>query len=62
MKRTFFPAVIVAIPKLYPQVLFAWGHQGHSRVAEVAFSQLNESTRIEVIPFDQGIVRLSKTL
>jgi len=51
MKRTLFPAIIIAIAILYPQFSFAWGHKGHSLVAEVAFSQLNESTKIEVLKF-----------
>jgi hypothetical protein len=36
------------------QYSFAWGHKGHSLVAEVAFSQLNESTKAEVVKFLDG--------
>ena len=54
MKRTFFPAFIIAIATLSPQFSFAWGHKGHSLVAEVAFSQLNESTKTEVMKFLDG--------
>ncbi len=33
---------------------FAWGHKGHSLVVEVAFSQLNETTKTEVMKFLDG--------
>ena len=48
------PVIIIAIATSYPQYSFAWGSKGHGLVAEVAFSQLNESTKTEVMKFLDG--------
>ena len=54
MKGTFLLAFIILIANLCPQSSLAWGHKGHSLVAEVAFNQLSESTKTEVMKFLDG--------
>jgi hypothetical protein len=51
MKKTLLALLILTCIAQYS---FAWGHKGHSLVAEVAFSQLNESTKAEVMKFLDG--------
>ena len=51
--KKFITAAIILL-SLSPVHLFAWGHKGHSLVAEVAFNHLSESTKAEVMKFLDG--------
>jgi len=54
MKKNYLIAILLALTVLCPHFSFAWGHKGHSLVAEVAFNQLSESTKTEVMKFLDG--------
>lgn len=51
MKKTLITLLTLTC---FTQYSFAWGHKGHSLVAEVAFSRLSETTKAEVMKFLDG--------
>jgi len=46
MKYAFYKTVAVTVVSLLCSTqLLAWGHQGHTLVAEVAFNYMDETTK-----------------
>ena len=54
MKKTLVVIAII-IYSLYPKQTFAWGRTGHSLVAEIAFKNLDEKTKKNVLKYLDGL-------
>lgn len=55
MKHTFFTMAMAVVLLLGTTSAFAWGHQGHALVAEVAFHYMDEATKNKVMEYLDGM-------
>lgn len=55
MKQAFFAMALTVALLSNPTRSFAWGHQGHALVAEVAFHYLDENTKKNVLQYLDGM-------
>ena len=55
MKRTFFSIALAVVLFMSSTRSFAWGSQGHSLVAEVAFHYMDETTKNNVMQYLGGM-------
>jgi hypothetical protein len=56
MKYAFYKTTVLTVALLLGSTqLFAWGHKGHTLVAEVAFNYMDETTRKNVLQYLDGM-------
>ena len=55
MKNIFYLPVILILLLILPIKSFAWGKQGHSIVAQVAFNYLDASTKSKLLKYLDGM-------
>ena len=55
MKYAFYTTVLTVAFLLGSTQTFAWGHQGHTLVAQVAFNYMDESTKSNVMKYLDGM-------
>lgn len=55
MKYAFQTAVLTAVSLLGTAQSFAWGHRGHTLIAEVAFNYMDEATKKNVLQYLDGM-------
>ncbi|WP_309612831.1 S1/P1 nuclease [Flavobacterium sp.] len=56
MRHTFYTTTVLTVVLLLGSTqLFAWGHEGHKLVAEVAFNYMDEATKKNVLKYLDGM-------